>query len=130
MTPLSARKPPSEKAIREYWRDKLWRVKGFDSPEEFMEPGVCFACGSYEGAVLERAHIKAKGEGGTDSPDNLHVLCHVCHQDSEGLSGERYFQWLKQRSFMDMITSASCRAGMNLWHETRQGGKNHEDKAE
>ena len=116
----NARKLPSEASIREYWRDKLWKQKGYDSPDEFMEMGLCFACGSDAGKTPERAHIKARGEGGTDSPDNLHVLCHVCHKDSEGLSGERYFQWLKQRSFMDMITSASCRAGFNLWHETKQ----------
>jgi len=122
MGSYTARKLPSEVAIREYWRDRLWREKGFDSPDEFMEPSVCFACGIADHDI-EKAHIKARCEGGTDSPDNIHMLCPICHRDSEALTGGQYFKWLGERTFMDMAISASCRAGFNPWHETRQRGK-------
>lgn len=108
----SKRKMPSERAIRIHWSERLWQVKGFDSVVEFMENGTCFACGWNDGAA-ERAHIHARCNGGIDTAENLHMLCRICHKDSEGLEGERYWEWLMQRNALDRSISAAIRRGFN-----------------
>jgi len=77
--PKQKRMMPSERAIRTYWlRTDLPKDKGFDAIE-FMG-GICFACGM--DSKCERAHILARCVGGTDSAENLHMLCGICHKDS------------------------------------------------
>jgi hypothetical protein len=75
-----------------------------------MERGTCFACGM-DGA--ERAHILARAVGGGDEVENLHILCGVCHKDSEYLDGGRYMGWLMQRSPVDRFMSGAMRCGFN-----------------
>ena len=104
------RRMPTELSIRAHWADRLWRAKGYDSAVEFMERGTCFGCG-LEGN--ERAHIAARVSGGGDEPENLHILCGVCHKDSEYLEGGRYIAWLMQRSPVDRLMSEAIRFGFN-----------------
>jgi 5-methylcytosine-specific restriction endonuclease McrA len=104
---------PSERTIREHWAEAVWRQKGFDSRNEFMEMGVCFACG-FSGEV-HRAHIVPRIKGGSDSPDNLHMLCPFCHKDSEVMEGEEYMAWFFQRTPMDGLISRAARGGANIW---------------
>ncbi len=104
------RKMPSELAIRAHWAKRLWAIKGYDSEAEFLERGTCFACGM-DGK--EKAHIVARVVGGDDSPENLHILCSVCHKDSEYLDGDRYMAWLVERSPVDMFMSSAMRCGFN-----------------
>lgn len=123
----TVRRMPTELAIRRHWCDRLWQAKGFDSPDEFMERGVCFACGM-EGN--ERAHIIARSAGGSDDVENLHILCSQCHKDSEYLDGDKYMRWMLQRSFMDMATSALAKRGFNVWNHLmtpNYGGKRIDD---
>lgn len=108
---LPPRKMPREMVIRRYWVEMLWKAKGYDSPAEFLEPGTCFACGM-EGK--ERAHILARADGGSDLPGNLHILCRVCHKDSERLDGEKYMTWLMERSPIDRLMSEAMRYGANF----------------
>ncbi len=105
------RKMPSELAIRAHWAKRLWAIKGFDSEAEFLERGTCFACGM-DGS--ERAHIVARSVGGSDGCENLHILCHRCHKDSEYLEGSAYMDWLMDRNALSMIMSAAARVGFNL----------------
>ena len=105
------RKMPTELAIRAHWADRLWLAKGYDSKAEFMERGTCFACGM---SGSERAHILARVAGGDDTPENLHILCHRCHKDSEYLEGSAYMDWLMDRNALSMILSAAARVGFNL----------------
>ena len=105
------RKMPTELAIRAHWADRLWLAKGYDSKAEFMERGTCFACGM---SGNERAHILARAAGGDDTPENLHILCGVCHKDSEYLEGSAYMDWLMDRSALSMIMSGASRCGFNL----------------
>ena len=102
---------PTELAIRAHWADRLWLAKGYDSKAEFMERGTCFACGM---SGSERAHILARVAGGDDTPENLHILCWVCHKDSEYLEGSAYMDWLMDRNALSMIMSAAARVGFNL----------------
>lgn len=61
----------------------------------------CFACGRPDS---ERAHILARAEGGSDNAENIHLLCGGCHTDSELLSGDSYWTWIRgvrRRSYAD-----------------------------
>lgn len=111
---LNKRKIPTEEKIREHWAERLWEVKGFDSIDEFLEPGWCFACGIGFNSKPDRAHILARAWGGDDSLENLHILCSICHKDSENLYGPAYMDWLVNRSMLDMCFSAAVRNGFNV----------------
>lgn len=111
---------PSERQIRSYWSEWLsGRISDkFDSPQEAMEEGVCFACGMTADGGIERAHIIPRCDGGSDEPDNLHMLCRTCHKDSEFLSGDAYRQWFEERTAIDMLMSKAVRnGGANLWRD-------------
>lgn len=114
-TPNSRAGMASQRQIRAYWVDALWRVKGYDSPAEFMEQDICFACGFDGPGTLDRAQITALADGGANDASNLHLLCRCCHRDSEMLSGDQYWQWLHQRSFMDRLMSEAIRRGFNAF---------------
>jgi hypothetical protein len=102
--------------IREYWgRTDIWHRKGFADPESLMTGDVCFACGIDWGEPAERAHIVPRCEGGSDGPGNLHMLCCLCHKDSEFKSGPVYWQWFWERTPMDRLVSGAVRSGLNLW---------------
>ena len=110
---------PTMLQVRKHWCNNLVKKKGFDSTEEFMEAGVCFACGmspdsDTPSGGLEKAHITAKVEGGSDLPENIHLLCSICHKDSEYLDGEKYWAWFYQRTSIDMMMSAAARKGANI----------------
>lgn len=60
---------------------------GFPKPERVHSPqniedvraiGYCQVCGTHKG--LEVHHIKTRGSGGGDEPENLVLLCHMHHQ--------------------------------------------------
>lgn len=89
---------PSKQKIINYWLLGNGHV-------EFSKRGIelsvlsnndyncCFACGDI--LQIERSHIKAKSEGGSDTVENLHLLCKKCHLTSELLSGNIYWDWLE-----------------------------------
>lgn len=74
------RNMPSRKKIFEYWKDTLE-----------VNEGECFKC--KQNIPLERAHILSVFDGGSDECDNLHLLCHSCHKNSEILTGIAYDEW-------------------------------------
>ena len=76
------RKMPSRNAIAVFWNDKL----------DYINANSCFAC--HWGGLLERCHIIARHNGGSDGVENLHVLCNTCHDASEYIEGDQYFNWL------------------------------------
>jgi 5-methylcytosine-specific restriction endonuclease McrA len=39
--------------------------------------GICFICGKI--GQTEKHHIKSKGSGGNDTPENLIEICRICH---------------------------------------------------
>lgn len=91
----------SKHDIKERWAEKLIELGKFDSKEEIMENDYCFACGMESNT--EKAHIEARSKGGNDDIDNLHLLCHTCHNESELKKGEEYWQWIKDKKFFDLI---------------------------
>lgn len=97
----SVRNMPSRRRIAGYWAERLVELGKFDSVEEVLEADYCFACGF--DWPLERAHITAKCLGGIDEVSNLHNLCVLCHQASEPLSGEGYWQWFVKRNIWERM---------------------------
>jgi len=98
------RKNFKESDIRSYWANtNVWHEK-FDSVEEFLEEGTCFACG-FDYEYIEKAHIHALGFGGKDELDNIHMLCKCCHEASELLRGVLYWKWFYNRSISDVFNT-------------------------
>ena len=87
---------PSPEAIMEHWLDKfneqgIWDIVSID--RDGIPAKACFGCGCP--SKVERAHITALVNGGTNDLDNLHLLCRGCHVESESYSGEVYDKWFR-----------------------------------
>lgn len=82
---------PTRKKIFYYWSDKI---------ETAVDDNTCFKCGFtvIGSTAVERAHIKASCDGGTEELDNLHLLCKNCHIESELLDDELYWFWFNDNS--------------------------------
>jgi hypothetical protein len=87
----SRRKMPSRQKIAEYWFQHFKQKYDRD-----IDPNTCFACARDIPASVERCHIKPRWRGGDDSVGNLHLLCKMCHYESEGFFGNdwHYWHWL------------------------------------
>jgi hypothetical protein len=108
---------PTARAIRDHWALFLTEVRKFTSEFDVMDQdNACFACGHAwdENDVPEKAHILARCDGGSDTAENLHMLCHECHKTSETLSGYKYWAWFYERTIMDRIWQVGAMYGMNL----------------
>lgn len=109
---------PSETKIREHWVrvPGFYARKGYESALDFMDCDGCFACGLRNpGETLDRAHIFPRVKGGGNGEGNLHMLCHVCHKDSELLEGDAYWDWFWSRTATDSALSAMIRSGSNVF---------------
>jgi len=83
------RAQPSEKPIRKYWAKSP--LGKYLNQNETSEERPCMACGGYGN---ERAHIYALSYGGSNLPSNIHMLCSICHHESEMIEGYSYWLWL------------------------------------
>lgn len=68
------RRMPTAKQVLEHWTKNGM----YDPPNA---ANTCWACGFP--ACVQRAHILAKCDGGTDEVDNLVLLCARCHLTQE-----------------------------------------------
>jgi formate-dependent nitrite reductase cytochrome c552 subunit len=82
------RNMPSRVKIFEYWKNEF-KVKN---------DNTCFKCGITsvfgDTIIVERAHILAVCDGGSDDVSNIHLLCKDCHRQSEAYDGDIYKLWL------------------------------------
>lgn len=91
---------PSNNRIHDYWKNgdgqRVLQSYGIEIPDQKKLIGeqviACFACGRNE---VQRCHIVASVNGGSNDVSNLHLLCPRCHVESEIAQGEHYWQWLK-----------------------------------
>lgn len=83
----------SKDKIREYWLST--EARHF----LHLEENSCFACGVV-GAETDRAHILAKSENGSPFFNNLHILCKMCHGESEYHSSINYWAWIIMKSLL------------------------------
>jgi len=98
---MQKRRVPSKKVIKKYWQEYMIGIGKFDDEDDFWSDDHCFACG-FDGPT-ERAHIMAKVLDGSDTVDNVHLLCAPCHKQSEYLDGSEYFMWLKNQTLISSI---------------------------
>jgi hypothetical protein len=102
------KKSISKPAVKNYWRRFPDANKYFNSDWDKYEKS-CFACGS-NGKTIDAAHIVARtqyceeflncevNEENVDKPANIHLLCRLCHVESEMLIGIAYWHWLSIKS--------------------------------
>ena len=95
------RKMPSREKIFKHWKNKLNNI---------TNNNTCFKCGvtpffNKKNIIVDRAHILAVCEGGTDDLNNLHLLCKSCHRESEAYSGVEYDLWFTSRNKKEFATS-------------------------
>lgn len=117
---------PTWNKIKEFWSNtSLFQLKGVKD----INKNFCFAClADYGEMKLERAHIHALCTGGSNEISNLHLLCSVCHKDSEFLGGssggyeklyvdktqELYWKWFFDRDFAKSSFSSWVKGGYAL----------------
>jgi 5-methylcytosine-specific restriction endonuclease McrA len=106
---MTARKMPTKLSIKNHWAAYLIKINKFDSYEELFEAEYCFACGMNSDGDIERAHIKARCEGGSDNVENLHLLCGFCHKQSEFINGKKYKTWFMEQNGLTMMLAAISR---------------------
>ena len=88
------RNMPFTGTIFRYWeRDRSLLLKG-------MNRRTCFYClwQCPEPSNLERAHIVARCDGGPDIAENLILLCHSCHVETDGWTQIDWGLFLLDRS--------------------------------
>lgn len=104
---------PGVAAIVRHWAPWLVQMGRAPSvPEALAAEPWCFGCGfGWTGRGLVRAHIRAHARGGSESPANLHLLCHACHCASEQLSGGAYWRWFARRLPADVYLINALAAG-------------------
>lgn len=107
---------PSLRKIHEYWSFKnkrLYEKEDFWWVSDCFDDGEprCYACGSQG---IERCHILAYVIGGTNSVENIHLLCKSCHSYSEILDGERYWAWIINKPIMRDIERLCWQFGIKL----------------
>ena len=107
---MQKRQMATKKQIYEFWQNDLITMGKHNKKTMFLK--TCFACqitatdisndSDYE-IMIYKAHIIAKCEGGSDSVENLHLLCRECHNASEYKSGENYWKWFKKRKLIHSL---------------------------
>jgi hypothetical protein len=88
---------PSRKKIIDYWANINHPL---DDGQFAVKNGAyerCFACGANH-RRLERAHIVPARLGGTVDCSNLHILCNICHLESEKFeTADSYWKWYEYK---------------------------------
>ena len=111
---------PSRERITRYWvnnhRDHpeslpWWNREPYYEHQIPEDCKWCFACKKSYHSV-DRAHILPLSSGGGNGCENLHLLCHSCHKESEHLSGEVYWVWIKSRRWWHVHTQAMVERGI------------------
>lgn len=109
---------PSRAEIFEYWKNRFHEIGRFI---DWGEPS-CWGCGFHYGdkfdilrsdaswetilkgwnrIPLQRCHIVPKGLGGTDTVDNLFLMCRECHDLAPNTPfPELFFQWVRAQSWL------------------------------
>ena len=111
MTKSKRNSMPTKKQICEYWDGH---------PDLSVLTDTCWRCGVIS-RHLERAHILPKIEGGTNDESNLHLLCKMCHKQTEWLWGEPYWQALETEPYdltgnaIKMLRTIAPGAAAHLW---------------
>ncbi len=85
-------KMPSRAVIAEYWSPRIAEFGIFQIDQDELPEKECWACGKPH---VQRCHINDHAHGGTNTVDNLVLLCPGCHAESESLSPASFWPWIK-----------------------------------
>ena len=97
---MQKRRMPTKKQIIKYHFENLKELGKIDCDSTDK---MCFCCGLEK--QLERAHILPKWQGGSDTVENLHLLCRNCHVESEGFSGDLYWDWFGSKNIYEEFSN-------------------------
>ena len=106
-----------KKPLREFWRNSPLNIY-FNEDWDATEKSCC-ACGS-EGITIDAAHINSKNKDRDEYDDfkNMHLLCRLCHTESEFIMGTAYWTWIiKKRKFYKKGELSIERLFLNNIHE-------------
>lgn len=108
------RKQWAHSTIRKHWGPRLIAWDKLTEEELESHRRVCFACRWSQDTPLRlhRAHIQPRTMGGSDELENIHLLCGECHTASEHWTGERYWEWFHERSFVDRALQRAANQGL------------------
>jgi hypothetical protein len=82
-----------KKRIVKYWRDNT-DINIFPCWEDAET--LCWRCGYKFTKDLQRCHIIPKALGGSDSADNLILLCRNCHREAPDVNDSAFMlRWLE-----------------------------------
>lgn len=84
---------PSRAKIAEFWQPRVEEFGVYHAYQGELPPNECWACGN--AMRLERCHIEAHMDGGSNTVENLVLLCENCHTHSETLLPETFWQWIR-----------------------------------
>jgi hypothetical protein len=98
----------SKPAVKNYWR-RFPDANKYFNPDWDKYEKSCFACG-VNGKTIDSAHIVPRtqyceeflncevNKENVNKPANIHLLCRLCHVESEMLIGIAYWHWLSIKS--------------------------------
>jgi HNH endonuclease len=94
---------PSRSKIKEYWFPLHFSSFGETrTGDDELVDDECWACGN--SIYIERCHIHSLSEGGTNNADNLVLLCRGCHHESELLSPDFFWNWIRGKRKTDWMS--------------------------
>ena len=82
---INGKSKPDRRRIAKYWN---------------VKSDTCMACGAVAHQI-DRAHIfplRIDCKKGTNAESNIHLLCTVCHGESENLRDKSYEQWFELKN--------------------------------
>lgn len=88
---------PNREAIKAHWFPDKFAQFGVARHGQIRDDELvaceCWACGDTR--RVERCHIVSIEDGGPNTADNLVLLCHSCHVESEYMTPETFWQWMR-----------------------------------
>lgn len=85
---------PTRAQIRDHWFPEKFSAFGLTrGGDDELVSDECWACGNTQ--RVERCHIHSVDDGGVNTPDNLVLLCHACHVESENLQPDAFWIWVR-----------------------------------
>jgi len=94
---------PSRSQIKDYWFPLHFSKFGETrTGDDELVDDECWACGS--NLYIERCHIHSFSEGGSNNTDNLVLLCRGCHHESELLSPQFFWNWIRGKRQTDWMS--------------------------
>lgn len=97
---------PSRLEIAQYWFPKHFARFGRSrTGDDELLHNECWACGD-NCFRIERCHIHSLWDGGSNTADNLVLLCRPCHEESEQLPPDTFWTWIRNKRQIDFLSEA------------------------